>query len=261
MVVSSAYLHPEFGYFCPSPKMRRRLLALLAFLVIGSIVGASGIVWIAEHDRDAAALMVAHADDVSGAEPQAAAPTRRPAAGSSTSVEKTALGKTAVAETVAVRETKSDAAKPEAIKSEPGRPEASKPDAAKPACEETTWSYLDGKCISGSARKPRVVRVPTNRPAIAAVAIGRTAPPAPAANPAALAANAALAAPADATVAAAPADTDPSQRPAAAPKKSQRAAQVRRHEPAPLLREVRAPAYGASPQAPFGFGGFFSVFR
>jgi ribonuclease E len=272
--VPSAYLHPEFGYFCPSPKLRRRLWALLAFLVFGSIVGASGILSIAEHDHDAAALMVAHADDgpeaQAAAPGQAAAPARHPAAGGTTTIEKSAIARTAVEKAVAARETKSGAVKSEVARLDTGRPEAGKPDAAKPVCEETTWSYLDGKCISGNARKVRVVRVPTNRPAIAAVAIGRTAAPAPAANPAAPAANAAenrksepspsKAAQADATVAAAPTDTDPSQRPAAGSKKPQRAAQVRRHEPAPLVREVRAPAYGASPQGPIGFG-FFSMFR
>jgi len=104
----------------------------------------------------------------------------------------------------------------------------------------------------------RVVRVPTNRPAIAGVAIGRAAPPVPAAVPAASAANAA---PADTTVAAASAVTDPSQRPAAQSKKPQKAAQTRRREPAPSWREVRAPVNGASPQGPIGFGGFFSMFR
>src|SRR5262249_60218169 len=40
-----------------------------------------------------------------------------------------------------------------------------------------TWVYLDGKCVAGKARKPRTVRVETDRPAIAAIAIGRVAAP------------------------------------------------------------------------------------
>jgi hypothetical protein len=41
----SAYnLHPEFGYSCLSPNLRRKAGLALAFMVFGSIAGASGVV-------------------------------------------------------------------------------------------------------------------------------------------------------------------------------------------------------------------------
>src|SRR5262245_35843700 len=50
----SAYnLHPEFSYFCLSPNLRRRVGLALAFIVFGSIAGASGVVMqIAGHEPD-----------------------------------------------------------------------------------------------------------------------------------------------------------------------------------------------------------------
>lgn len=51
----SAYnLHPEFGYFCSSPNLRRKAGLALAFIVFGSIAGASGVVMqMAGHEPDA----------------------------------------------------------------------------------------------------------------------------------------------------------------------------------------------------------------
>lgn len=50
----SAYnLHPEFGYFCLSPNLRRKAGLALAFIVFGSIAGASGVVMqMAGHEPD-----------------------------------------------------------------------------------------------------------------------------------------------------------------------------------------------------------------
>src|SRR5262249_23496926 len=67
--------------------------------------------------------------------------------------------------------------------------------ALKRACEQgsslhRTWAYLDGKCVAGKARKPRTVRVETDRPAIAAIAIGRVAAPERADEPVSSAASA-----------------------------------------------------------------------
>jgi hypothetical protein len=41
----SAYqVHPEFGYLCPSPRLRRKAKLVLGFLVLGSIAAASQMV-------------------------------------------------------------------------------------------------------------------------------------------------------------------------------------------------------------------------
>ena len=45
----------------------------------------------------------------------------------------------------------------------------------KPACEGETWTYLDGKCIAGKAPKPRIATI--DSPPIAAIPLGRIAPP------------------------------------------------------------------------------------
>jgi hypothetical protein len=41
--MSSAYLHPEFGYFCPSLGFRRAARIALVSAVIGMIAGATGV--------------------------------------------------------------------------------------------------------------------------------------------------------------------------------------------------------------------------
>jgi hypothetical protein len=51
----------------------------------------------------------------------------------------------------------------------------------KPVCEGETWTYLDGKCIAGKTQKPRVAAIES--PPIAAIPLGRTAPPPTAAQP------------------------------------------------------------------------------
>src|SRR6266540_1360546 len=50
----SAYnLHPEFGYSCLSPNLRRKAGLALAFMVFGSMAGASGVVMqMAGHEPD-----------------------------------------------------------------------------------------------------------------------------------------------------------------------------------------------------------------
>ena len=183
--------------------------------------------------------------------------------------------------------TKPDMLKPDAAKPDAAKPDAAKSDGVISACEETTWSVLDGKCVSGNARKARVVRVPTNRPAIAAIPLGRaaaapvsaTTPTAPAVAGAPRGAKGGLskseqakseqAAPDAAASAVA---SDASQQPAAGSKKPQKTAhsQNRRREQGkdgPSWREVRADPQAARGPAtgpdfrPGPFGGFFSLFR
>jgi len=101
------------------------------------------------------------------------------------------------------------------------------------------WAYLGGKCDGSIARKPRTARVETDRPPIAAIAIGRIAAPERVAQPASSAPSlpsgpqanppkSAAAASAEMAV-----STEPSPRPAAASKKPQKTARShqRRREP------------------------------
>jgi hypothetical protein len=50
----------------------------------------------------------------------------------------------------------------------------------RPVCEGETWTYLDGKCITDKAQK-RIAAI--DSPPIAAIPLGRTAPPPAAAQP------------------------------------------------------------------------------
>jgi hypothetical protein len=126
--------------------------------------------------------------------------------------------------------------------------------AGKPACVSDTQS--DANCSSVKPRKPRMVRVATDRPALAGVALGRTAPtqvlidtaPPPAR------AGSALAKASDTEVAIA--STTVSEKHVATPKKAKKTASRRapRRDPywygAPSWREVEYQRGG------YGRGGF-----
>jgi hypothetical protein len=129
--------------------------------------------------------------------------------------------------------------------------------ADKPSCVGDTWSERD--CGLVKARKPRMVRVPTNRPAIAAVPLGRsTAPPASIIDetiPAASAGRQGDSAKSGEAVVAAASSTEP-HKAAATPKKAQRSAhrQTQRRDPywygASSWREVRVDDWAARGYAP-----------
>src|SRR5205823_4357420 len=53
LVMRSAYVHPEFGYFCPSKGLRRIVRVAFAFAVIGALAGAGGVgALIADHESN-----------------------------------------------------------------------------------------------------------------------------------------------------------------------------------------------------------------
>src|SRR5262245_22537779 len=134
----SQYVHPEFGFFCPSPGLRRWRRLLFAAVAVGGIavgVMATG----RDSDADSAAAVAA-------ADTRTAAETTLP------------VTFTPVA-TVASR---SSAAAAQAA-------------ADKPSCLGDSAS-ADGKCALEKPRKPRMVRV-GNRPAIASIPLGRTTAP------------------------------------------------------------------------------------
>lgn len=256
---SAHYVHPEFGYFCPTPRFRRKVRLVLVCMVLGAIgvamlrAGHDPVAMLrAGHDPDdskspdsSSALMMTRVDGGSGAEAGSQAGPA-PATG--------ALGL---------------------------RPALSQ--GPKTACEEDTWAYLDGKCIAGKERKARVVRVPGNRPAIATIPIGRSpAPVAGAAEPAPpiaagpdnrkgdlLPSKSAQSAPAEAAVVAAAAVTESAQPPVATPKKPQKTAshQSRRRERDIRMEPPRPYGYGygyaSVPDNRYGQfgGGFFSAYR
>ena len=231
---SARYVHPEFGYFCPTPRLRRTMRVLLTCMIVGGIGFA-----VLRTGQD---LTAAHS---------------------------AASGNTAMMARAEIAPEAARASDSAALGLRPALNQGLK------TCEEDTWAYLDGKCVAGKERKLRVVRVPTNRPALATIPLGRGGAPAagtaePASTVAAadgrkgdfLLSRAASSAQADVSVAAAA--TEPSQQPAAAARKPQRTAhsQNRRREreahPGPVHGYASVPdqRYG-----PFGGGGFFTFYR
>ena len=136
---ASHNVHPEFGLLCPTPRFRRRLHLVLASLVVAGL-GAGFMAATGGSKPETAANRV-NAAYLAGTVPAASTPPSSATAGSRTAV-------------VA------------------GAPTA----AEKPACVGDTRS--ETTCLAVKLRKPRMVRVATDRPAIAAVAIGRSAAPA-----------------------------------------------------------------------------------
>ena len=122
---------------------------------------------------------------------------------------------------------------------------------AKPGCGDT---QSDANCFSVKLRKPRMVRVATDRPALAGVALGRTAPTQVLIDTPPAHAGSALAKASDAEVAAA--STTISEKQVVKPKKAKKTASRRapRRDPywygAPSWREVEYQRGG------YGRGGF-----
>ncbi len=185
---ASHYIHPEFGFFCPTPRFRRRLRVALACLVVAGV----GAAMMATADRPPKlAAAITRADEAS------------------------------IAETT-------------------------------PATSN---------CVSVKLRKPRMVWVANHRPAIAAVALGRSAAPTTGNIDAALLAARTSsqgdpARPGEAAVAAA-SSTEP-QSAVATPKnkKAQKSARAQNHRRdqyrygAPSWREVRVDDWAARGYAP-----------
>jgi hypothetical protein len=143
----SHYIHPEFGFFWPTPRFRRRLRVALACVVVAG-VGAA-VMTRADDPKLAAgvgAAVMTTADD-----PKLAAAVTRP-------------DEASIAETTPATSLARFAAVVLRL-----------PTADKPSCVGET--RIEGNCVSIKLRKPRMVWVANARPAIAAVALGHSAAP------------------------------------------------------------------------------------
>jgi hypothetical protein len=216
-VPASQYVHPEFGFLCPTPRFRRRLRLALACLAVAGI--GAGVMAAPGGPKLDAALTPVDQASIGDSIP---APSLTPFVGTQRAIVQ-------------------------------GAPAA----ADKPSCVGDTRSERD--CGLVKPRKPRMVRVPTDRPAIAAVPLGRIAPP-PASIidemiPAASAGQPGDLAKSGEAVAAAASSTEP-HKGTATPKKAQRSAhrQTQRRDPywygAPSWREVRVDDWAARGYAP-----------
>jgi hypothetical protein len=224
-VLASQYVHPEFGFFCPTLRFRRQRRLALACLVVAGV----GAAVMARADRPKSDATVTRVDAASIVETVPAT--------SLTPFVPLSSNRTVV--------------------------EGARPASDKPRCVGDALADLHGNCVSIKLRKPRMVRVATDRAANAAVALGRTAS-LPGSNiDAALPAAGASreggpeksGQTASAPVAAAD-TTEPSQKAAATLKKAQRLAhrQNQRRDQnrygAPSWREVRVDDWGARGYAP-----------
>jgi hypothetical protein len=68
----------------------------------------------------------------------------------------------------------SAASRTESAQSEPGKTRCEQNNSIHDNFVRRAWAYLDGKCVAGKARKRRVVRLPADRPDLAAIALGHT---------------------------------------------------------------------------------------
>ena len=189
---ASHYIHPEFGFFCPTPRLRRRLRVALGCLVVAGL----GAAVMARADRPKLAAVVIRADEAFIAE-TAPATSQAPFAA--------VVSRLPI---VAGAQTTAD----------------------KPFCVGDTRT--EGNCVSVKLRKPRMVWVANHRPAIAAVALGHSAAPTTGSIDAALLAartgsQGDPARPGEAAVAAA-SSTEP-QNAVATPKKAQKSARGQNH--------------------------------
>jgi hypothetical protein len=197
-VPTSQYIHPEFGFFCLASRLRRTLRVALACLLVAG-VGATKMAPADRPKSDAAATRIDAASMVETVPATSLTPFV-PLSSNLTVVEGT------------------------------------QPASDKPRCVGDALADLDGNCVSIKLRKPRMVRVATDRAATAAVAVGRTASlPDSNIDPALPAASAGRegepeksgqAASAPVAVAS---STEPSQKAAARPKKAQRLAHRQNH--------------------------------
>jgi hypothetical protein len=136
-------VHPEFGLLCPTPRLRRRIRLALACTVL-ALIGLA--VLRASNHAPSAPRVAALEQDLGGTRLDGGVPPAPTLAARPTLAESTQAG------------------------------------AAKTACAQDSsahriWFYLDGKCVAGKARRPRMVRAATDRPALAAITIGTLVAP------------------------------------------------------------------------------------
>jgi hypothetical protein len=92
-VPASHYIHPEFGFFCPTPRFRRRLRVALACLVVAGVgatmmATADGLKWAAAVTRAGEASIAATSPATSLAPFAAVVPRLPIVAGAQTTADK-----------------------------------------------------------------------------------------------------------------------------------------------------------------------------
>lgn len=171
----SAHLHPEFGYLCPSPGLRRFIAAVLLFAVVGVVgLGNSLGSLIADHDAGKVGVVLAASAEVlepiiAAAEPgkDQRVPVPLPSARPSSASEP---------RKVADVPTKPEAALAPVVQAAATPPMAG----AQAGTSCGTWAHLEGRCRAGRLRSVRValadpLKVVNDRSASASASRGRSA--------------------------------------------------------------------------------------
>jgi hypothetical protein len=276
-------VHPEFGYFCPTPRLRRDVRVAIVSIVLGTIVGAAWVTLRAAHDRDTESALamthVAHSsvdsDAASSTKVEAIKVDRMRIETAKPDAAKSEKGNADIAigdstksqgakiDNAKIASTKVDSAKAESAKTDGRSTDGAKTDPLKTACDDNT-AYLDGTCLAPKPRRVRV-RVATDSPAVARAPIGRSSSPgvsapavAAATTPNAAQSAAAQSSPATSSAATA---TQPDAQPAVAPKKQKIARSHPRHRN-DSAHDARNPnsrgMVATNAGGPFG-GGFFGM--
>jgi hypothetical protein len=244
-------VHPEFGYFCPTPRLRRDVRVAIVSIVLGTIVGVAWVTLRAAHDRDTESALamthVAHSsvdgDAASSTKVEAIKvdrmriETAKPDAAKSEkgnadiAIGDSAKSQGAKVDSAKIASTKVDSAKTDGRSTDGAKTDPLQTDPLKTACDDSR-AYLDAACLAPKPRRVRV-RVATDSPAIARAPIGRSSPSnvgAPAVAVATMpnAAQSAATQNSPATSSAASA-TQPDAQPAVAPKKQKIARSHPRH--------------------------------
>jgi hypothetical protein len=258
-VPSARYVHPEFGYLCPTPRLRRDVRVAVIFILLGTVIGASIVTLKSGRDHNTDITYAMTHLGTSSVETTSAPGADVMAVGPESGTIKTD-GTAVDADKTDGKRT--DSRKSDVSKSDVSKSDASKADASKAACEDSTWTYLDGSCIPGKPRRVKV-RAATDRPAIAAAPLGRTAaapldvvapPPAAGTAPEGAPLQVSVESPAAASSATPPAATPPPV--AAAPKKSQRTARSHRRNDGegPARDDLRSRGYVVYEYGRGGYG-------
>jgi hypothetical protein len=126
--------HPEFGYFCPSPQLRRVLRVGVISAAVGAGAGALALLIVMPRgNSEAAHTENAPAAVAAAGQPAAAPELPAPASSPPATVTRPASSSVGLAQPTA----KVDA-----------RP-----------CTEQTWPYMASHCLAGAERKPEDLRV------------------------------------------------------------------------------------------------------
>jgi hypothetical protein len=258
-VPSARYVHPEFGYLCPTPRLRRELRVAVICMLLGTVIGASIVTLKSGRDHNTDITYAMTHLGTSAVEATSAPAANVMPVGAESGTIKTDVTAVDADKTDGKR---TDPRKNDASKNDASKSDAAKADANKAACEDSTWTYLDGSCIPGKPRRVKV-RAATDRPAIAAAPLGRTAaaplevvapPPAAATAPEGAPLQVSVASPAAASSAPPPAATSPPA--AVAPKKPQRTARSHRRNDGdgPARDDVRSRGYVVYDYGRGGYG-------